>query len=88
MSHAWDSWWVSYAEQNLKALPLLVIWGCWLARNRLLFDGMVSTPEVIGAMTIGLHSAFPIHIRPANQREVLLLDIDRRNPWGFFDGAM
>ena len=37
VSQAWDAWWASHAEQNLKALPLLVIWGCWLAHNRLLF---------------------------------------------------
>ena len=57
---------MSNAEKNLKALSFLVIWGFWLARNRLLFDGSVSTPEIVGAMTVGLHSAFPIHIRAAN----------------------
>ena len=38
-------------------------------------------------MTFGLPSAFPYHIRATNQRELLILEIDRGTPWGFFDGA-
>ena len=32
-------------------------------------------------------SAFSHHIRATRQREVLVVDLDRSKPWGFFDGA-
>ena len=61
-------------------MPLLLIWGCSLSRNNLIFEEKSSTPEITGAMAVGILSAFPQHIRAAKQREVLELEIDREIP--------
>lgn len=87
MAQAWETWWASTVESNHRSLPLLVIWGCWLVRNNLIFEEKACTPEIIGAMAVGIIFPFPQHIRAAKQREVLELEIDREIPWGFFDGA-
>lgn len=34
---AWDVWWHESTEENRKALPLIISWGVWLARNRAIF---------------------------------------------------
>ena len=34
----WENWRISNAEDSMKALPLIVIWGVWLAQNQLIFD--------------------------------------------------
>ena len=68
-------------------LPLLVTWGIWLARNKLIFTGKVCAPTITAEMVCGIAHALPKHLQIKNQREVLALDIDRSTPWGFFDGA-
>ena len=69
-------------------LPLLVTWGIWLARNKLIFTGKDCTLAITARMVCGITHALPKHLRIKNQREVLALEIDRSTPWGFFDGAM
>ena len=87
MDQAWETWWATTAQRRYKSLLLLVIWGCWLARNSLIFQHKACTPEITSALTVGIFTAFPQHIRAAKQREVLDLEIDKENPWGFFDGV-
>jgi len=74
-------------QQKHKILPLLVIWGVWLARNNLIFQDKSCTPEVTCVTALGVYEAFPLHIRAARQRANLDIDIDKSKPWGFFDGA-
>ena len=68
-------------------LPLLVIWGIWLARNKAIFKDIPSTPAITGALSVGFFNSFPIHIRAARERRTLEVEIDRTSPWAFFDGA-
>ena len=35
---AWEVWWQESLEENWKALPLLIFWGIWLARNWVIFN--------------------------------------------------
>lgn len=74
-------------QQNYKILPLLFIWGVWLARNNLIFHDKPCTSEVTCVTTMGIFKALPLHIRVARQRVTLDIDIDMSKPWGFFDGA-
>ena len=39
------------------------------------------------ALSYGILTAFPQHIRAAKQREFLVVEIDQTTPWGFFNGA-
>ena len=84
---AWENWRRTVSQELMTALPLLVIWGVWLAQNNLIFAAKGCTPEITSTLAGGILSAFPQHIRVNNQREVFDLEIDRSVPWGFFDGA-
>jgi len=87
VGRAWDLWWRRTPVSKHKFLPLLVIWGIWLARNKAIFHDKPSLAEHISAMAVGMFNAFPEHIRAAKQRRDLEVEIDRSAPWGFFDGA-
>ena len=71
----------------MKALPLLVIWGVWIARNNLIFSKKCCTPEITATLASGVLESFPQHIRVKNQRDILEVEIDKTVPWAFFDGA-
>ena len=71
----------------MTTLSLLVTWGIWIVRNNFVFNDKLCTPTITASMACGIAQALPQHIRVANQREVLTLDIDRTSPWGFFNGA-
>ena len=69
------------------ALPLLVIWGVWLARNKFLFNDKACNPAITASFSCGFMNAFPQYIRSTRQREALDVELDKTVPWGFFDGA-
>ena len=87
VNSAWENWWRSFSHSKLKTLPLLIIWGVWLARNGSIFQDKVSSPELTSAQSVGLYKALPEYIRAAKQRRNLEFDLDKTHPWGFFDGA-
>ena len=70
----------------MKSLPLLVIWGIWLARNGAIFKDKAIVPEITSAQSVGIYKALPEHVRAANQRRNLDYELDKTYPWGFFDG--
>ena len=84
---AWDSWWRRTTHKSLKMLPLLVIWGIWIARNKAIFQDITSIAGITGVMSVGYYKAYPEHIRVARERRILEVDIDRTSPWAYFDGA-
>ena len=61
-------------------LPLLVTWGIWLARNKLVFIGKEYTPAITTGMVCGITNALPKHLRIKKQRDILVLEIDRSSP--------
>ena len=71
----------------MTTLPLLVIWGVWFARNKIIFTNKMGTPTITGSMAHGILSIFPQHITTTREREALVVEIDRLVPWCFFDGA-
>ena len=87
VNSAWDRWWRSFSRSKLKALPLIIIWGIWLARNGAIFENKACLPAITSAQSVGLYKALPEHIRAAEQRRNLNLVLDKSYPWGFFDGA-
>jgi len=87
VGNAWDLWWRRTPQKKLKSLPLLIIWGIWLARNKAIFQDIPSLPDLTCVMAVGFYNAFPEHVRAKKQRRDHVAEIDRTNPWGFFDGA-
>jgi len=84
---AWEDWWRKTTSQKLKYIPLLVIWGIWLARNKAIFTDKPSLPAITAALSIGIYNSLPEHLRATNQRRVMEVELDRSRPWAFFDGA-
>jgi hypothetical protein len=54
LEHSWQLWWENKFYKHLKALPLLVIWGVWLARNSIIFKGVTLPPEISAANSVSL----------------------------------
>ena len=71
----------------MTTLPLLVIWGVWLARNKIIFIDKSFNLEITTIMAFRIMHAFPQYIRATRQREVLELEIDRSVSWVFFNVA-
>ena len=59
---AWENRRRSISLDSMEALPLLVIWGVWLAQNNSIFVEKGCTPNITAILTGGIHSAFPQHI--------------------------
>ena len=73
---AWDSWWRSTPQKHQKFLPLLVIWGIWLARNKAIFKDIPSLPAIVGSLAVGFYKYLPVHIRVARERRQLEVALD------------
>jgi hypothetical protein len=56
---AWKAWIRDPSHKELKALPLLISWGIWLARNAIIFKEKASIPEAIAAQSLSILSHFP-----------------------------
>lgn len=87
VGNAWESWWRRTSQIKLKYLPLLVIWGIWLAQKNAIFQEKSSLPELTSALSVGMFNSFPEHVKAAKQRRALEVEIDKTVPWGFFDGV-
>jgi hypothetical protein len=59
MEEAWKTWSIKTTNQNIKALPLLIIWGAWLARNASIFQDRNSILDIIVAQGLSILSHFP-----------------------------
>jgi len=84
---AWEDWWRRTSVKKLKYLPLLVIWGIWLARNNAIFNDRPCLPELTAVQSVGILKSLPEHLRAEKQRRDLEIEIDHSRPWAFFDGA-
>ena len=38
LSQAWNSWWQEAPDNKIRAFPLLIAWGTWIARNKIIFN--------------------------------------------------
>ena len=84
---AWENWRRLGSSDILNALPLMVTWGIWLARNKMIFKGKECTPAITAGLVCGQVTTLPTRLMIKKQREVLDVAIDRSTPWGYFDGA-
>ena len=87
VNSALENWWRSVTHKKLKSLPLLVIWGIWLARNGAIFQDKEFVLEITSAQSVGIYKALPKYVRATDQRRNLDYELDKTHPWGFFDGA-
>ena len=51
-------WWWSRATKALWAIPLIISWGVWLARNAAIINDQTQVPSVIAIKAIGIVKHF------------------------------
>jgi hypothetical protein len=87
LESTWKAWIQDPSLKQIKALPLLICWGIWLARNAEIFKDKAIILEVIAAQSLDILSHFP------QSKEVPIVylriteDIDKSKPWELFDEA-
>jgi hypothetical protein len=71
----------------MKALPLIVYWGIWLAHNKDIFQDQPSLPELIFTQGLAILSHFPHEkdIPPICITHPTLIDVSM--PWAYFNDA-
>jgi hypothetical protein len=55
----WQHWTHQKPLRNVKALPFIICWGIWLARNKEIFQDKPSLPELTAAKGLAILSHFP-----------------------------
>ena len=87
MEEAWKDWSSSPQTSQLKALPLIHIWGLWLARNKVIFLKKYSSPKEVARRGLDIISYFPQARNTPSPRIIVPEQLNRNTPWDFFDGA-
>jgi len=87
MQIALQNWISDGRNEKYLALPLIITWGIWGARNRFIFEDKWTEPEMVAAHCIGTLQHFPQSTKVKSKRTVGALDLDKTIPWAFFDGA-
>jgi hypothetical protein len=59
IEEAWKSWVQNPRNKRIKALPLLITWGIWIARNSVIFKSKDSLPDIIVAKSLAILAHFP-----------------------------
>lgn len=81
-------WWQSRVTKALRSIPLIILWGVWLAINVVIFNDQTQAPPVIAIKVVGIAGHFTqLNLNPRIhniQQERINLEI----PCGFLDGVV
>lgn len=53
------SWCNNRATKSIRALPLIISWGIWLVRNKMIFQDSRIEPALVAAQSMGILAHFP-----------------------------
>jgi hypothetical protein len=59
MSDALQNWLVDHQNHDFKALPLIICWGIWIARNHSIFEEKSTSIAHISIQCLKIFSAYP-----------------------------
>ena len=59
LEDAWKSWLTSPQLAHIKALPLIHIWGVWIAQNKAILQDKTSSLEATTKQVLEILSFFP-----------------------------
>jgi hypothetical protein len=82
-----EAWLNDRANAYYKALPCYVLWGLWLTKNNMIFEGKEAQ---LGRVVHLIRLTFGEGKKPPKLIPQRILQdpvIDFNMPWGFFDGA-
>ena len=81
------NWFIRDDTKLIKSLPILVLWFIWLTRNKCYFKDLIPSSLQVAALSLGMLSSFPQHMRVVSIRSIVAEEIDKSYPWGYFDGS-
>eukprot|EP00253_Pinus_taeda_P013898 PITA_13898 len=87
VQEAWQKWWQSHPNGNLRNLPLIISWGIWIARNKSIFQDKSTPSAITASQSTAIFSCIPEPKEGQSQRIIPDLQITEGIPWAFFDGA-
>ena len=73
--------------KHIIALPIIVSWFIWKARNQSCFNDITSMPCLVSSFSLGLLNSYPQDNSVLNIMNVVEENIDTSYPWGYFDGS-
>jgi hypothetical protein len=76
LEQAWRNWWENLSYKRYRILPLLIIWGVWLARNEAIFNEVSIAPEKTSLNSLAIFSSFaPSEGRTQDYRPIALCNL-------------
>jgi len=72
---------------SIHALPCIIIWGIWLAQNKVIFQDIWTSPSLVANQSLEILHFFPQSGEKESSRILRDIGIDMTYPWAFFDGA-
>eukprot|EP00253_Pinus_taeda_P004076 PITA_04076 len=84
---AWNKWWLSFPEGNLRNLPPIFFWGVWLARNKCVFQDQIIPTSSIASNCAAIYSSIPPPESKKSRKQDRPIIIQEGSSWAFFDGA-
>eukprot|EP01018_Ginkgo_biloba_P023075 Gb_32325 [translate_table: standard] len=80
-------WCLNPTLKSVKALPLIVAWGVWLAQNASIFDEQEILPIQCALQSKTILDSFKQIHKEKSVRRVTEEQIDKKGAWAYFDGA-
>ena len=84
---AWESWWQEASDDKIRAFPLLIAWGTWIARNRIIFNESTFPLARLAAEGAAIFDSIPSPAVTGSSRNIQPESINESFPWAYFDGA-
>eukprot|EP01018_Ginkgo_biloba_P039380 Gb_12932 [translate_table: standard] len=96
LKHAWSG---STVEEGLRgwcslswvkeflALPVIIAWGIWLARNASIFEEIETHPLQCASQGLGILKNFPQPVSNKSPRHIIEEEVGGEGAWAFFHGA-
>jgi ribonuclease HI len=87
VEEALEIWITNQDTDGVKALPVIVLLGVWLARNSAIFEERFITPFLSATQSFNILKSFPRKKIVKAPRQIIEEVIDRSGSWLYFDGA-
>ena len=87
ISKAWNHWWQEASNDKVRSIPLLIAWGTWIARNKVIFNEQSFPIDRLAAEGAAIYDNIPTPSGSNSSRNIQPEVINESIPWDFFDGA-
>ena len=84
---AWNHWWQEAPNDKVRSITLLIAWGTWIARNKVIFNEKYFPIARLAAEGVAIFDSIPTPSGLGSSRNIQPEAINESIPWAFFDGA-